>query len=79
MAHKIKVIIADDHQIVRDGLRSLLEKEPDLEVLATVEDGRGTVRMAEELKPDVIIMDVSMPELNGIESTRQILRDNPGV
>ncbi len=79
MANKIKVIIADDHQIVRDGLRSLLEKEPDLEVLATVEDGRSTVRMAEELKPDVIILDVSMPELNGIESSRQILHDNPGV
>ncbi len=79
MATKIKVIIADDHQIVRDGLHSLLEKEPDVEVIATVEDGRSTVKMVEALNPDVVIMDVTMPTLNGIESTRQITRDFPGV
>ncbi len=79
MSTKIKVILADDHQIVRDGLHSLLEKEPDLEVIATVEDGRSTLKMVEALKPDVVIMDVSMPTLNGIESTRQITHDFPGV
>ncbi len=79
MTTKIKVLIADDHQIVRDGLRALLEKEPDLEVIATVEDGRSTVKMVEALQPDVVIMDVTMPELNGIESTRQITHDFPGV
>ncbi len=79
MSSKIKVLIADDHQIVRDGLRSLLEKEPDLEVIATAEDGRSTVKTVEALKPDVVIMDVSMPELNGIEATRQLTHDAPGV
>lgn len=79
MTPMIKVMIADDHQIVRDGLRSLLEKEPDLEIIGTTEDGRSTLKMVETLKPDVVIMDVSMPTLNGIESTRQITRDYPGV
>ena len=79
MTTMIRVIIADDHQIVRDGLCSLLEKEPDLEIIGTVEDGRSTLKMVEELKPDVVIMDVSMPTLNGIESTRQIVHDFPGV
>ena len=79
MTTKIRVIIADDHQIVRDGLRSLLEKEPDLEVVAAVEDGRTTVRLVEELQPDVVIMDISMPGLNGIEATRKITRDFPNI
>ena len=57
----------------------MLEKEPDLEIIGTVEDGRSTLKMVEELKPDVVIMDVSMPTLNGIESTRQIVHDFPGV
>jgi len=79
MTTKIRVLIADDHQIVRDGLRSLLEKEPDLEVVAAVEDGRTTVRLVEELQPDVVIMDISMPGLNGIEATRKITRDFPNI
>jgi len=79
MTSKIRVLIADDHQIVRDGLRSLLEKEPDMEVIATVEDGRTTVRVVEELQPDVVIMDISMPGLNGIEATRKISRDFPKI
>jgi DNA-binding NarL/FixJ family response regulator len=79
ITNKIKVIVADDHQIVRDGLCSLLEKESDLEIIGTVEDGRSTLKMVEELKPDVVIMDVSMPTLNGIESTRQIVHAFPGV
>ena len=79
MTTKIRVLIADDHQIVRDGLRSLLEKEPDLEVIAAVEDGRTTVRLVEELQPDVVIMDISMPGLNGIEATRKITHDFPNI
>jgi DNA-binding NarL/FixJ family response regulator len=79
MTNKIRVLIADDHQIVRDGLRSMLEKEPDMEVVATVEDGRATVKMVEELRPDAVIMDISMPGLNGIEATRKITRDFPNI
>ncbi|MCX5888948.1 MAG: response regulator transcription factor [Deltaproteobacteria bacterium] len=79
MTTKIRVLIADDHQIVRDGLRSLLENEPDLEIIATVGDGRATVKLVEELQPDVVIMDISMPGLNGIEATRKITRDFPNI
>jgi DNA-binding NarL/FixJ family response regulator len=75
----IKVLIADDHQIVREGLRALLEKEIDIRVLGEAEDGRMILRMARELQPDVIIMDVAMPDLNGIEATRQIVAELPGV
>jgi DNA-binding NarL/FixJ family response regulator len=75
----IKVLIADDHQIMREGLRSLLEKEIDIQVLGEAEDGRMIQRMARELRPDVIIMDVAMPDLNGIEATRQIVAELPGV
>jgi DNA-binding NarL/FixJ family response regulator len=74
-----KVLIADDHQIVRQGLRLLLEKEPDLKVVAEAEDGRTTVRLARELQPGVIIMDVAMPGLNGIEATRQIISESPAT
>ena len=73
----IKVLIADDHQIVREGLRSMLEKEPGINVVGEAEEGRTTLRLARDLTPDVIIMDVAMPELNGIEATRQILAEFP--
>src|SRR5665647_1434841 len=72
-----KILIADDHQIVRQGLRFLLEKESDLKVVAEAEDGRSTVRLARELNPGVIIMDVAMPDLNGMEATRQIITESP--
>jgi DNA-binding NarL/FixJ family response regulator len=75
----IKVLIADDHQIVRQGLRTLLEREPDLEVVAEAENGRSTVRLARESHPEVIIMDVAMPDMNGIEATRQIISEMPKV
>jgi two-component system response regulator NreC len=74
-----KILIADDHQIVRQGLRFLLEKESDLKVVAEAENGRTTVRLARELTPGVIIMDVAMPDLNGIEATRQILAESPSI
>ena len=73
----IRIIIADDHQILRQGLKTLLEKEPDMEVVAEAEDGRKTVILVNEMTPDVVIMDVNMPDLNGIEATRQILADYP--
>ena len=76
---KIKVIIVDDHQMVREGLRSLLVGEKDMEVIAEAGDGWEGVRLAEKLAPDVVIMDIAMPELNGIEATRQILARTTGV
>jgi len=76
---KVKVVIADDHQIVRQGLRHLLERELDLEVAAEAEDGRSTVRLVRELQPEVVIMDVAMPDLNGIEATRQIVGEFPKI
>jgi two-component system response regulator NreC len=75
----IRIILADDHQIVRQGLRILLEAEPDMEVIAEANNGRKVLKLAQELIPDVIIMDLSMPELNGIEATRQILSGAPEV
>ena len=75
----IKVLIADDHQIMREGLRTMLDKEHDIKVLGEAEDGRMIQRQARELLPDVIIMDVAMPDLNGIEATRQIVAELPGV
>lgn len=75
----IKIVLADDHVIMREGLHSLLEKEPDMEVVADAENGRMAVQLACKLTPDVIIMDVSMPDLNGMEATRQIVTQCPGV
>jgi len=75
----IRIILADDHKITRQGLRSLLEAIADMEVVAEAENGRGAVELAKQFSPDVIIMDVSMPDLNGVEATRQILADNPAV
>jgi DNA-binding NarL/FixJ family response regulator len=75
----IRILIADDHQIVRQGLKTLLEKEPDMEVVAEAEDGRRTVTMAKEFTPNVVIMDIKMPDLNGIEASRQILSELPEV
>jgi len=64
----------DDHGIVREGLRSLLERDSDMEIIGEAEDGLVAVRLAEELKPDIVIMDITLPRLNGIEATRQILQ-----
>jgi len=75
----IKIILADDHQIVRQGLRTLLAAEPDMEVLAEADNGRAVIKQAQELHPHVVIMDITMPDLNGIEATRQILAETPGI
>jgi DNA-binding NarL/FixJ family response regulator len=75
----IKIILADDHQIVRHGLRSLLAAEPDMEVVGEADNGRAVVRLVQEKSPQVVIMDISMPDLNGIEATRQIISESPGV
>lgn len=75
----ITILLADDHEIMRQGLRSLLERERDLEIVGEAENGREAVRLAEELEPDVVVMDIGMPDLNGIEATRQIKGTRPKV
>lgn len=69
---KISVILADDHNIIREGLAAILQKHTDIKVVAQADNGRTTVQLTKELMPDVVVMDVTMPGLNGIEATRQI-------
>ena len=73
----VRILIADDHEIVRRGLRALLETRDDLVVCAEAQDGREAVDLAIQHKPDIAVLDVSLPTLNGIEATRQIRRDSP--
>ncbi len=73
----ITVLIADDHAVVRDGLRFMLAAQPDIDVIGISADGHDAIRQAEELKPDVVIMDINMPLLNGIEATHQIREVSP--
>jgi DNA-binding NarL/FixJ family response regulator len=75
----ISVFLADDHAVVRDGLRYLLEAQPDIKVVGDAADGRQTLQYVERLRPDVTIMDIAMPELNGIEATRRIRTDCPST
>jgi two-component system, NarL family, response regulator NreC len=74
---KIKVLIADDHTILRQGLRRILEAEPDIDVVGEAGNGVDAVKRAKQLEPDVVIMDISMPEQDGIESMRQIVKSGP--
>ncbi|MFZ0534928.1 MAG: response regulator transcription factor [Anaerolineales bacterium] len=76
---KVRILLADDHTILRDGIRALLEDEPDMTVIGEAEDGRTAVKLACQLKPDVVLMDIAMPLLNGLEATRQIKHDCPQV
>lgn len=75
----IRIILADDHNIMREGLRTLLERHEGFEIVAEAENGHTTVELAKTYKPDIVIMDISMPDLNGIEATRQIIADIEGV
>ena len=74
---RIRILLADDHTILRDGIRSLLEDQPDIQVVGEAEDGHTAIRMTCELEPDVVLMDIAMPLLNGLEATRRIKRDCP--
>jgi DNA-binding NarL/FixJ family response regulator len=76
---KITVLLAEDHTIVREGFRKMLELETGLEVAGEAQDGRQAVALAKRLRPDVVLMDIAMPLLNGLEATRQILKENPAA
>ena len=75
----IRIVLAEDHTIVREGLRSLLENQPDMEVVGEAEDGQTAIELVRELLPDVVIMDITMPNLNGVEATRHITSEFPEV
>lgn len=74
---QIRILVVDDHRVMREGLRALLETEKDITVVGEAETGRQAVQLAKQLKPSVVIMDIAMPMLNGLEATRQITRDVP--
>ncbi|HEX6387411.1 MAG TPA: response regulator transcription factor [Anaerolineae bacterium] len=79
MAELIRILIADDHTLFRDGLRALFNSLADMEVIGEAATGAEAVALAEELQPDVVLMDIQMPDVNGIEATRQIVRTSPHV
>ncbi|HEU6448480.1 MAG TPA: response regulator transcription factor [Verrucomicrobiae bacterium] len=76
---RIKVLLAEDHQLVREGFKSLLAHEPDIEVVGEAADGRQAAQLAQKLRPDVVVMDIAMPVLNGMEAARQIRKDLPDI
>ena len=76
---KISVLIADDHPVLRHGLSKLLEEQPDIQVVGEAGDGQTVIELARKLKPDVVLMDVSLPVVNGCEATRQILFEFPNI
>src|SRR5947207_449360 len=74
---RISVLLVDDHEVVRQGLRALLEAQPDMEVVAEAKDGQQAIALAHEKTPDVVVMDISMPKMNGLQATREIMRTVP--
>jgi len=73
----IKILLADDHKMMRDGLRVLIENHADMEVIAQADNGRDAVRLARKLNPDVVIMDINMPHLNGMDAAQQVVEESP--
>lgn len=76
---RIRVLLADDHTLIRQGLRALLEREADIKVIGEARNGREAVHQVAALKPDVVVMDISMPRLNGLEATQKIAAEHPGT
>ncbi len=76
---KIRVLLADDHEVLREGLAHMLREQPDLEIVGEAENGRRAVELALQTRPDVVIMDMVMPQMSGIEATRRIMASMPGV
>src|SRR6516225_5435501 len=76
---KIRVLLADDHQLMRSGVRLMLEREPDLAVVGEASDGREAVSLTKSLKPEVVVMDIGMPNLNGIESAQHMTEEDPDL
>jgi two-component system, NarL family, response regulator NreC len=76
---KVRILLADDHTVMRAGLRALLERQPNLEVVGEAEDGRQTVEIASSHVPDVVVMDIAMPNLNGVEATRRMVSKQPTI
>lgn len=75
--NKIRILLADDHGVVRKGLRYMVERHDDLEVIGEAADGRDAVRLTAELQPDIVVMDIAMPMLNGIDAATQIIKETP--
>lgn len=75
----LRILLADDHGVVRKGLRFVIERQPGMEVVGEAADGREAVRIAQELNPNIVVMDIAMPMLNGIEATAQIVKHDPGI
>jgi two-component system response regulator NreC len=76
---KLRVLLADDHKIVRDGLRLLVNGQRDMQVVGEASNGREALRQARDLKPDVVVMDLSMPELNGLQATERLKAERPEI
>jgi DNA-binding NarL/FixJ family response regulator len=79
MTKAVRILLADDHTVIRQGLRLLLEREPAFRVVGEASDGRQAIALAEQLEPDVLVLDLAMPNLNGIEAARQIMASNPDI
>jgi two-component system response regulator NreC len=75
----IRILLAEDHKIVRDGLRSLLEKNDELQVVGEAANGQSAIELSHDLLPDIVLMDIGMPVMNGIEATEKIIAEQPGV